>query len=379
MKSLYLFTTDLRLEDNETLNFAISNGPIIFGVLKKDLSHWGASRRNFYIETLNQLRNDLMKYGQKLYLIEDINEFSKVYLAKQYNHRLAEIWENYDGEVIEKQEQTLFNLSELGFGLTDLPRTFTPFRNKMDKLIPETDLSSISHEIVEASCQQEEYIGGEVFSEGKLQGGEGAGLKRLKEYFSRPKLAKSYFETRNGMIKFDDSTKFSPWLALGSIHPKRIFSELKKFESEHGSNKSTYWIYFELLWRDYFKFLSLSNFEITKKQGEYSAELFSKWADARTDEDFVNANMVELNTSGWMSNRGRQNVASYFCKHLNLPWEFGAKYFEQHLIDFDYESNWGNWTYLAGVGVDPRDRKFNIKKQANDFDPTGEYRRKFLC
>ncbi len=379
MKSLYLFTTDLRLEDNETLNFAISNGPIIFGVLKKEVSHWGVSKRNFYFETLNQLRNDLAKYGQKLYLIEDINEFGKIYLAKQYNHRLAGLWERYGGQVIEKQEQTLFNLSELGFGLTDLPRTFTPFRNKMDKLIPETDLSSISHEIVEGSCQQEEYIGAEFFSEGKFQGGEDAGLKRLKEYFSRPELAKSYFETRNGMIKFNDSTKFSPWLALGSIHPKRIYYELKKFESQHGSNKSTYWIYFELLWRDYFKFLSLSNFKITKKQGEYSAELFSKWADARTDEDFVNANMVELNTSGWMSNRGRQNVASYFCKHLNLPWEFGAKYFEQHLIDFDYESNWGNWTYLAGVGVDPRDRKFNIKKQANDYDPTGEYRRKFLC
>lgn len=379
MKSLYLFTTDLRLEDNETLNLAISNGPIIFGVLKKDVSHWGVSKRNFYFETLNQLRNDLAKFGQKLYLIEDINEFGKIYLAKQYNHRLAGLWERYDGQVIEKQEQTLFNLSELGFELTDLPRTFTPFRNKMDKLTPETDLSSIPHEIVEDSCQQEEYVGVEVFSEGKFQGGEGAGLKRLKEYFSKPELAKSYFETRNGLIKFNDSTKFSPWLALGSIHPKRIYYELKKFESQHGSNKSTYWIYFELLWRDYFKFLSLSDFEITKKQGEYSPELFSKWADARTDEDFVNANMVELNTSGWMSNRGRQNVASYFCKHLNLPWEFGAKYFEQHLIDFDYESNWGNWTYLAGVGVDPRDRKFNIKKQANDYDPTGEYRRKFLC
>lgn len=379
MKSLYLFTSDMRLEDNQTLNFASSSGPLVFGVLKTDMDAWGQSKKNFYLETLNQLSYDLAKLGHKLYLISDVSEFNKVYLAKQYNDRLEKLWRKFNGEVVELQEQTLFNLAELGFSINDLPRTFTSFRHIADKLTPKVDFTSVPKEIANDSCQQEVYSPHKILNNGRFCGGEKAGLMRLETYFSDPRLAKSYFETRNGMLEFDDSTKFSAWLALGSIHPKRIYYHLKKFEDFYGENKSTYWIFFELLWRDYFKFLALSNLKVTKEQGQYSQEVFSMWAQGRTQEDFVNANMIELNTTGWMSNRGRQNVASYLCKHLNIPWQYGANYFEQNLIDFDYESNWGNWTYLAGVGVDPRDRKFNIKKQAQVYDPQGEYRRRFLC
>jgi deoxyribodipyrimidine photo-lyase len=78
--------------------------------------------------------------------------------------------------------------------------------------------------------------------------------------------------------------------------------------------------------------------------------------------------MIELKKTGWMSNRGRQNVASYFAKNLLLDWRIGAAYFESQLIDYDVHSNYGNWMYLSGVGNDPRDRKFNIKTQAENYD-----------
>jgi deoxyribodipyrimidine photo-lyase len=88
---------------------------------------------------------------------------------------------------------------------------------------------------------------------------------------------------------------------------------------------------------------------------------------------FIDANMIELAQTGFMSNRGRQNVASYFVHTLKLPWLAGASYFEEMLIDYDVCSNYGNWAYLAGVGNDPRQRVFNIEKQAKDYDPNGEY------
>jgi len=84
--------------------------------------------------------------------------------------------------------------------------------------------------------------------------------------------------------------------------------------------------------------------------------------------------MLELSTTGWLSNRARQNVASFLVKDLNVDWRLGALWFEHCLIDYDVASNWGNWRYIAGVGRDPRqDRYFNVLKQAGHYDPQGLY------
>ena len=103
-----------------------------------------------------------------------------------------------------------------------------------------------------------------------------------------------------------------------------------------------------------------------------------QWIQGTTKEPFVNANMIELAKTGWMSNRGRQNVASYWSKELEQDWRIGAAYFESMLLDYDVHSNWGNWMYNSGVGNDPRDRKFNIQRQAEMYDPQGTYQKKWL-
>ncbi len=110
-----------------------------------------------------------------------------------------------------------------------------------------------------------------------------------------------------------------------------------------------------------------------------SEKLLNTWVNGTTSVDFIDANMRELQLTGFMSNRGRQNVASYLCNDLKLDWRFGAAYFEQQLIDYDVCSNWGNWAYLAGVGNDPREnRYFNIEKQAQDYDKNKAYRNLWL-
>ena len=102
------------------------------------------------------------------------------------------------------------------------------------------------------------------------------------------------------------------------------------------------------------------------------------WINGKTKEPFVNSNMLELKKTGWMSNRGRQNVASYFAKELKLDWRIGAAYFESMLIDYDVHSNYGNWMYVSGVGNDPRDRKFNVKWQSEKYDPKMKYQNLWL-
>ena len=103
-----------------------------------------------------------------------------------------------------------------------------------------------------------------------------------------------------------------------------------------------------------------------------------KWIEGNTPEPFVNANMKELACTGFMSNRGRQNVASFFSKEWHLDWRIGAAYFEAMLIDYDVHSNYGNWMYNAGVGNDPRDRKFHIAWQAERYDPNNSYQKTWL-
>lgn len=84
--------------------------------------------------------------------------------------------------------------------------------------------------------------------------------------------------------------------------------------------------------------------------------------------------MKELNATGFITNRSRQIAASCLVNELQLDWRYGAAYFEQQLIDYDVAANWGNWQYIAGVGVDPRGgRHFNLAKQTQQYDPYGEY------
>jgi len=88
--------------------------------------------------------------------------------------------------------------------------------------------------------------------------------------------------------------------------------------------------------------------------------------------------MRELNATGYMSNRGRQNVASFLANNLRIDWRRGAAYFETRLVDYDPGSNYGNWAYVAGVGNDSRDRYFDILKQARRYDGDGEYVRSWV-
>jgi len=220
-----------------------------------------------------------------------------------------------------------------------------------------------------------------------FKGGENSALKRLNNYLWGTKNLSYYKKTRNGLLGTNYSSKLSAWLANGSISAKTIYHEIKKYEKEVVKNQSTYWLIFELIWRDYFRYISLKHKNsifkidgILTKEYEWDTNigLVEKWINGQTGKPFVDANMIELQQTGWMSNRGRQNVASFFAKELQLDWRIGAAYFEALLIDYDVHSNYGNWMYVAGVGNDPRDRKFNVELQAERYDPNGKYQRLWL-
>lgn len=197
-------------------------------------------------------------------------------------------------------------------------------------------------------------------------GGETAALERLEWYFvtGNPPPVSRYKETRNMLVGHAYSTKMSPYLCIGCISPRLIAKALDQHEKRYGSGQNTYWVKFEMLWRDYFLYVSekfgtnlfkLEGFEaITdpkmaeKKKTEWNwwdedNYLLKAWLRGRTGIPFIDANIVELRETGFMSNRGRQNVASFLTKDLYFDWRIGAEFFESHLVDYDPTANWGNW------------------------------------
>ncbi|HBK83347.1 MAG TPA: DASH family cryptochrome, partial [Flavobacterium sp.] len=217
-----------------------------------------------------------------------------------------------------------------------------------------------------------------------FKGGENNALARIENYFFETQNVSQYKQTRNGLIGADYSSKLSAWLANGSVSAKTIYWNVKKYEENVEVNEDTYWLIFELIWRDYFKYISMKFgnkiFQLhgildQKYEWKFNQKALQQWILGQTNEPFVNANMKELAQTGFMSNRGRQNVASYWAKEWKQDWRVAASYFESLLIDYDVHSNYGNWLYNAGVGNDPRDRKFNIRKQAEMYDENGAYQR----
>jgi deoxyribodipyrimidine photo-lyase len=218
----------------------------------------------------------------------------------------------------------------------------------------------------------------------EFDGGESSALAHLARYCNSG-LPSTYKQTRNELLGVDYSTKWSPWLATGALSARQAWAALKAYEQLHGENESTYWIGFELLWRDHFRWLHLKHgAKMYQAQGlskevlpppPHKPQLFEAWCVANTGHEFIDAGLRELKFTGYVSNRMRQNLASYLIHDLGCDWRAGAAWFESQLIDYDVYSNQGNWLYLSGRGTDPRgSRRFNPDKQAKDYDPDGRYR-----
>ncbi|MEM1028333.1 MAG: DASH family cryptochrome, partial [Planctomycetota bacterium] len=219
-------------------------------------------------------------------------------------------------------------------------------------------------------------------------GGESAGLERLRQWVFEGDHLRRYKETRNGMLGEAYSSKFSPWLALGCLSPRLVVQETLRYESERTANDSTYWLRFELLWREFFRLYLLKHgSKLFHREGPADRPLdyanrpqhFEAWTSGTTGVPMVDANLRELAATGFMSNRGRQNVASFLTKNLDVDWRWGARWFESQLLDYDVASNWGNWAYAAGVGADPRGfRGFDVIGQGKRYDERGAYVRHWL-
>jgi deoxyribodipyrimidine photo-lyase len=365
------------------------------------------------LETLHNLRDNLQRRGSDLIIRQGKTEKILAELAAEHESPIIFTEKEVASKVVAIEEavakhvngdieytigRMLFHPDDIPYAPAGIPKVFTNFRKQLEKkgsvrqpfptpeVLPKIgvekagELPTVESLAVSAPPSEDRAVL-------PFKGGEDEALKRHDRYFWKEDQLKNYKFTRNGLLGADYSSKFSPWLANGSLSPRRIYWQVKKYEEERKKNVSTYWMIFELIWRDFFRYSAVKYGNAIFKQGgiqhkgrnwRYDEEDFRRWADGRTGIPFIDANMRELNKTGYMSNRGRQNVASFLAQNLNIDWRMGAEYFESKLIDYDVCSNYGNWMYNSTVGQDPRNRYFNILNQADKYDKKGEYVRYWL-
>ena len=417
-----LFTSDLRLHDNTTLVQAIKENDEVIPLFCWDeaymkseqlgFNRMGKIRRGFLHKVLEDLHLNLksiggyllVKKGNQLDVIQELLSryaIFKVYTKKQVgieekreNDRLKSLLLTNGVDFEEYSTSTMYHPSDLPFSMSSIPEVFTKFRKIVEKEASvRQPLSApkviacpiISNDLQELTSLKETIKLDQRNSLPKM-GGESAALDHLNYYLFEEQHILHYKETRNQLRGIEFSSKLSQWLALGCISPKFIYHQVKRFEQEVEANDSSYWLIFELLWRDFFRFSFKKNplayYQLHGILGESdrkptrNKQAIDSWINGETQNDFVNAAMKELKATGWTSNRMRQILASYFIYDLEQDWRVGAAYFESQLIDYDVSSNWGNWTYIAGVGNDPRaGRKFNTEKQEEQYDKDKNYQK----
>lgn len=406
---------DLRLHDHDGFKLAVENGSPLAVIyilpehwLTEDahgMSRLGGAKARFLRAALIDLHRQLedqtinfhMFRGEPVdifkrlrdEIVGDIRLLTSIPQAPEERDWLTKL-EEADFDLVTYESQTLFTQDQMSTLLTNFPGSFSKFRRTVEKnngafTVAESQAAVPLH-IHEQPLRTNAAISwpsSDYQVEMLFHGGERPGLDWLNRYIWEEKAISHYKDTRNALTGEFGSSHFSPWLAWGCLSPRQIWHEILKYEASYGETEQTYWLRFELLWREYFHWSMHAHSErlfirsgIQRKPQKDSIKVSTRdhhwqaWCQATTGVPMIDAGLRELRSTGFVSNRLRQNMASYFIHQLKLDWRLGARWFEMHLCDFDVASNYGNWAYLAGVGHDPRPvREFNLNKQLHQYDP----------
>jgi deoxyribodipyrimidine photo-lyase len=419
MPSLVWFRTDLRLADNPALLAAIAHGGAVIPVFihaPDEEAPWqpgGAS--NWWLhQSLSALKKGLRNLGSRLVIRHGPALKTLLALAKEAGSD-AVFWNRrYEPVVMERDTQIKKTLRAAGLkaesfnaALLNEPWTiqnlsgkpfqvFTPFwKNCLMDLEPAGPLPAPKSLLVPSSWPKSlelEELGLDPkinWAEGiaaEWQPGEQGAHVRLKEFLG-PALEDYTLQRNHPGVS--GTSRLSPHLHFGEISPRQIWHAVRRYAESHGIKtwRASQFIT-ELGWREFSHHLlyhfphtpdkplrqNFENFPWRKNTAQLKA-----WQKGMTGYPVVDAGMRELWTTGWMHNRVRMIVASFLVKDLLLPWQSGARWFWDTLVDADLAQNTLGWQWTAGCGADaaPYFRIFNPITQGQKFDPHGDYLRRW--
>ncbi len=398
--AVHWFRRDLRLSDNPALSEAVSSSDDVVGVFCLDDRLWGPSgavRRAYLVRCLRALDESLdgrlvVRHGDPARVVPDLAaevDAASVHLAEDF----GPYGRRRDDAVADAVSDAGIEFVRTGSPYAVPPgsivtksgtpyKVFTPFsRAWRDHGWPDpiAKPAGIEWRAVDGDGLPEEPDLGDL---DLPRAGEDAAGNRL-DHFLRSKVD-DYDDARDR--PGDDATsRLSADLKWGVLHPRQILSRL-------GRTKGARTFATELCWRDFYADVLFQNPDSARESmndrvgsmdwdsGSAADDAFEAWTQGRTGYPIVDAGMRQLLAEGWMHNRVRMIVASFLVKDLHLPWQRGARWFMEHLVDGDLASNQHGWQWTAGTGTDaaPYFRIFNPTTQGQRHDPDGTYIRRWV-
>ncbi|MFB6374130.1 MAG: deoxyribodipyrimidine photo-lyase, partial [Bradymonadaceae bacterium] len=417
---LVWFRNDLRLHDHPALLRAVEEGTTVVPIFvwsPDEESPWspGRSARWWLRKSLASLASDLAAEGLELTCRRGSSREELLHVAGLvdaravfWNERVAPHLRERDERVADTLEERGLNVQTFESRILHDPdsvettsggpyHVYTPFWKKFRKVVdvreprPKPNLGE-----VEAPDQSLTSLDpGELFDIDEPSGldeawapGESAAHERLGTFVDD--ILEGYDSSRE--IPGEDGTsRLSPYLQHGELSPAQVWEAIEESavarEETDPDSVETYLQ--EIVWREFSYHLLHHYPETTTEplkekfeafEWRWNDEQLERWKRGETGYPIVDAGMRQLKGMGWMHNRVRMIAGSFLTKDLLLPWQEGAKWFWEHLVDADLASNTMGWQWAAGCGADaqPFFRMFNPISQSERYDSGGEYIRRWV-
>ena len=416
MKTILVwFRNDLRLEDHPALHHAAAHGDVVVPVFiwsPGEEGAWapGAAQQSWLRLSLQALGAQLQARGARLILrrgpamatLRDLIAETSAD-ALYWNRRHTPALQARDAAIAELFETTgiathvfeaylLHDPASLRTTSGGPYHVFTPFWNRLrrDLQVPYPfDVPSLAARSPAGWPATEPLdalgLARGVPSAGCPPGTDGARerLERFLDEGLEPYAHHRDFPGRDG------TSGLSPYLHHGEISPRQLWHAVASRAYATSAARPAEAFLRQLAWRE-FSYHLLHHYPASPAEplrDTYRSfpwrtddEALERWRQGRTGYPFIDAGMRQLRASGWMHNRARMAAASFLTKHLLLPWQEGARWFWETLVDADLACNTTGWQWTAGCGADaqPFFRIFNPTTQGTRFDPDGTYVRRWV-
>ncbi len=427
MNTLVWFQRDLRIEDNLALNWAINRGTPIVAVFihsPKEDAPWqiGPASSWWLHHSLKNLTDNLNQHGIQLrcfsgnsqQIIPELiskHEVDAVVWTNRHEPMRIKIENNIEKTLIKNQiivkrvRDELLSAPDSFLTKTNQTpyKVFTPFYKRLrNELCITKDFEKISSQQWQACSSPATENKDSGLDKLSLLGqnnwyhklsahwmpGENTASEKLNQFISD--CLETYSVDRD-FPSIQGTSALSPHLLFGEISPRQIFKVLSPFltffHSKQSNNAESFLR--QLIWREFARYILWHFPETTIKpmnakfKSDFWASnktLLSKWQQGQTGVEIIDAGMKQLLETGWMHNRVRMLSASFLTKNLGIPWQEGAKWFWDTLVDADLANNSMGWQWVAGCGVDaaPYFRIFNPYTQTKRFDKNKSYIKQWI-
>jgi deoxyribodipyrimidine photo-lyase len=420
--ALIWFRRDLRLTDNPALQAALTRGLTPLPVYVHDVRQQpraGAASNWWLHHSLSALRDDLRRLGSDLLIVK--GDSTRLLLSVAAATSAGAVYWNrlYEPQSIARDRKLKRGLRQAGleaegfgaallsepwdFGKADNTpyRVFTPFWKTLQKAMPlRTALGAprslpgmvaCDHPTVQLEALELlPAIGWDQQFHSHWQPGEAGADRQLQAFLDA--AIRDYANDRDRPA-LSGTSRLSPHLHFGEITAQQVWERTQAWtagDSAAGTVAAAEAFLRQIAWRDFahhllFHFPHSSDAPLDARyqafpwRGDYAAEL-TAWQKGRTGIPIVDAGMRELWATGWMHNRVRMISASVLTKNLLIPWQQGAAWFWDTLVDADLANNCFGWQWTAGCGADaaPYFRVFNPVTQGQRFDADGSYVRRWV-